>query len=80
VVALLEAADLPSASLNDVAAVWNHAQLAARDRRRSVPSPVGVIPALLPPHNIKGAPPRMAAVPALGEHTDEIMAEFGIEP
>ncbi|HXR97940.1 MAG TPA: CaiB/BaiF CoA-transferase family protein [Terriglobales bacterium] len=80
VVALLEAAELPSASLNDVAAVWNHAQLAARDRRRSVPSPAGPIPALLPPHNIKGAPPRMAAVPALGEHTAEIMAEFGIEP
>jgi itaconate CoA-transferase len=37
---------------------------------------VGAIPALLPPHNLVGAPSRLGAVPALGEHTEEMLAEL----
>lgn len=75
----LEQADIPTGTLNDVPAVCAHPQLAARSRWMSVDSPAGPIPALLPPHNLRNAPPRMGAVPALGEHTQEIRAELGLE-
>jgi itaconate CoA-transferase len=74
----LEQADIPTAALNDVAAVMKHPQLAARQRWRTAETPSGQVPALLPPHNLHDAPPRMGRVPALGEHTQEILAELGI--
>ncbi len=80
VIALLEAADIPTGAMNDLAAVAAHPQLAARNRWASVDSPGGPFSALLPPHNLHGAPPRMGAVPALGEHTQEILAELSDAP
>jgi crotonobetainyl-CoA:carnitine CoA-transferase CaiB-like acyl-CoA transferase len=76
VIALLEAADIPTGAMNDVAGVASHPQLAARGRWVNVDSPSGEFSALLPPHNLHGAPPRMGAVPALGEHTREILSEL----
>jgi itaconate CoA-transferase len=75
----LERADIATANLNDVPRVANHPQLAARQRWASVESPGGTIPALIPPHNLQGVPPRMGAVPALGQHTAEILEEFGVD-
>jgi itaconate CoA-transferase len=72
----LERADIPTGVVNDVPAVAAHPQLAARERWTSVESPTGAIPALIPPHNLRRAAPRMGAVPALGEHTEEILAEL----
>jgi crotonobetainyl-CoA:carnitine CoA-transferase CaiB-like acyl-CoA transferase len=72
----LEAADIPTGTVNDVPAVAAHPQLAARGRWTTVGSPGGDLPALVPPHNIAGAPPRMGAVPALGQHTTEVLAEL----
>jgi itaconate CoA-transferase len=72
----LDAAGIATASVNDVQAVAEHPQLAARERWAMAMSPGGEIPALLPPHNLRGAPPRMGAVPALGQHTDEVLAEL----
>ena len=40
-------------------------------------SPGGDIPALIPPHNLQHVPPRMGRVPALGEHTSEVLAAHG---
>ena len=77
VLASLTRADIPTGTLNDVPALMAHPQLAARGRWVSVDSPGGPIPALLPPHNLRHAPPRMGAVPALGEQTQEILAELG---
>ena len=57
----LEQAGIPTGAVNDVPAVARHPQLAARGRWVDVDSPGGVIPALLPPHNLQGAPPRMGA-------------------
>ena len=71
---ILEGADIPTASVNDVPAVAAHPQLAARDRWTRVDSPHGEIPALVPPHNISGVAPAMGRVPALGEHTQEVLA------
>jgi itaconate CoA-transferase len=76
---LLEKADIPIASVNDVPAVASHPQLVARDRWVKVGSPHGEIPALVPPHNISGVSPAMGRVPALGEHTEEILAQLAIE-
>jgi itaconate CoA-transferase len=74
--AQLERAGIASGAVNDVAAVAQHPQLEARGRWGEVESPVGRIAALLPPHNLMHASPAMGPVPALGQHTDEILAEL----
>lgn len=76
VIARLDDAEIANGTLNDVQAVANHTQLAERGRWVEVPSPNGMISALLPPHNLMGAPPHMGAVPALGEHTQQVLAEL----
>ncbi|HEX4276743.1 MAG TPA: CaiB/BaiF CoA-transferase family protein [Bryobacteraceae bacterium] len=77
VVALLEAAQIANARVNDMHDLWAHPQLKARKRWVEVKTPAGPIPALLPP----GMPAaNMAAVPAPGEHTDRILAELGYQP
>jgi crotonobetainyl-CoA:carnitine CoA-transferase CaiB-like acyl-CoA transferase len=70
----LERADIPIASLNDVPAVAEHPQLAARKRWAYADTPNGAIPALIPPHNLSTVAPRMGRVPALGEHTEEVLS------
>ncbi|WP_454766907.1 CaiB/BaiF CoA transferase family protein [Cupriavidus campinensis] len=74
VVQRLEDAKIANASVNTMADVWRHPQLAARGRWRTVGSPVGDIPALLPP-GLTDA--RMDPIPAVGQHTDAILAEIG---
>ena len=76
---LLERAEIAMGVVNDVPAVANHAQLAARGRWMEVDSPVGKIPAMIPPHNLQSVEPVMGRVPALGEHTEEILKEIGDE-
>jgi crotonobetainyl-CoA:carnitine CoA-transferase CaiB-like acyl-CoA transferase len=76
VIARLEEADIANATVNDMPAVVNHAQLAARGRWVEAPAPQGMIPALLPPHNLMSVSPYMGAVPALGEHTQQVLAEL----
>ncbi|SMP60711.1 CaiB/BaiF CoA transferase family protein [Noviherbaspirillum suwonense] len=73
VVARLDAAQIANANVNDMHAVWAHPQLQARERWRQVDSPAGKIPALLPPGSWEDEPPRMDAVPALGQHTEAIL-------
>jgi itaconate CoA-transferase len=75
--ARLEAAGIGTARVNDMAGLWNHPQLAARNRWVEFGSPAGPLPALLPITG-KGWEPRLGPVPALGEHTDAILAEFGL--
>ena len=77
VVERLDRAQIANAQVNDMHAVWNHAQLEARRRWREVDTPAGRVPALLPPGSWENADPRMDAVPALGEHTDAILTELG---
>jgi itaconate CoA-transferase len=73
VLGMLEAADIATAAVNGVPEVAAHAQLEARGRWCEVDSPFGMIPALLPPHNLAHAAPNMGRVPALGEHTEEVL-------
>ncbi len=79
VLAALDDAGIANAQVNDVAGVARHAQLKARGRWTTVQVPGGEIPALLPPHNIQGLEPAMGRVPALGEHTEEVLAELRAE-
>jgi len=74
IIALLDEADIATGAVNDVPSVASHRQLAARERWTQVESPGGSIPALLPPHNLQNAPSRMGAVPALGQHTGDVLA------
>jgi itaconate CoA-transferase len=76
VIALLDAADIPTGAINDVPSVVAHAQLAARGRWTRTSTASGDIPALVPPHNLSSAPPRMGRVPSLGEHTTEVLMEL----
>jgi itaconate CoA-transferase len=78
VAARLDAAQIANARMNGMAELWAHPQLAARHRWQDIGSPVGSIPALLPPGDNSSFTPRMDAIPSLGEHTDAILDELGI--
>lgn len=69
----LERAGIANASVNDMYGVWQHPQLQARNRWATVDSPVGELPALLPPGKNNQFNYRMGAIPALGEHTQDIL-------
>ena len=73
----LDQAGIGYGRMNDMADLWAHPQLKARERWREVASPVGPIPALLPPGANPAFEPRMDGVPALGSHTEAILAEIG---
>ena len=73
----LESAGIANAQVNSMHEVWDHPQLKARDRWREVETPAGQVPALLPPGSWQHGPPRMDAVPALGQHTDGILTLQG---
>jgi itaconate CoA-transferase len=77
VIARLDEAQIANARMNDMHAVWKHPQLEARGRWTQVGTPTGPVPALLPPGETDAFAPRMDAVPALGQHTDSILAELG---
>ena len=73
----LERAQIANAQMNSMADVWSHPQLQERGRWTEVNSPVGALPALLPPWSASTFAAHMGAVPALGEQTDAILAEVG---
>ena len=79
VVARLDAAQIANARVNTLQEVWAHPQLAARRRWRTVDSPVGPLPTLLPPGSWDDGDSRLGAVPALGEHTEAILRELGLD-
>ncbi|MBZ0225573.1 MAG: CaiB/BaiF CoA-transferase family protein [Comamonas sp.] len=73
----LDAAGIANARVNDMAGLWAHPQLAARERWRDVDTPAGPVPALLPPGVNSAFDYRMDAVPAVGQHNTAILAELG---
>jgi crotonobetainyl-CoA:carnitine CoA-transferase CaiB-like acyl-CoA transferase len=73
----LEAIGIACAGVNDVAAFLDHPVLAARGRWTEVAVPGATVEALLPPADLAGLPARMDPVPAVGEHTEAILAELG---
>jgi len=77
VIERLDAAGIGNASVNQIADVWKHPQLAARGRWVEVGSPAGSIRVLKPPADNDSFDCRMDPIPAVGEHTDSILAELG---
>lgn len=78
VVERLDAAQIANARVNTMHDVWAHPQLQARSRWRDVGTSAGAVPAMLPPGTWTDGP-RMDPVPALGQHTDAILAELGVD-
>ena len=74
----LEEAQIANARMNDMAGLWAHPQLKSRERWRDVGSPVGMLPALLPPGRNSAFDYRMDPIPKVGEHTDAILQELGL--
>jgi len=75
----LDAAQIANARVNDMREVWNHPQLRARKRWVEVDTPEGPVTSPLPP-GLAAGEARMDRVPALGEHTEAILAELGLSP
>jgi len=78
VIARLDGASIANARVNDMQGVWEHPQLQARERWRNVETASGSIPSLLPPASSNAFSPRMDPVPALGEHSERILAQMGM--
>jgi crotonobetainyl-CoA:carnitine CoA-transferase CaiB-like acyl-CoA transferase len=65
--------------MNSVQQFVDHPQLTARDRWRTVDSPVGILRALMPPVSIEGVDPVMARIPEVGENTEAVLQELGYD-
>jgi len=79
VVDRLDKAQIANARLNTMQEFWDHPQLKARDRWRSVDTPKGQIKALVPPVTMRGVEPRMDEIPAVGQQTKAILRELGFD-
>ncbi len=79
VVERLDAAGIANARMNTVGEFLDHPQLAARRRWRDVDSPAGPLRALLPPYDLEGVEPVMGPIPEVGQHTDAILEELGVD-
>ncbi len=77
VVERLDAAGIGNAAVNEMRDVWAHPQLAARDRWREMASPVGPLRTLRLPGSWSDEEAPVGAVPAVGEHTDLVLADLG---
>lgn len=75
----LQKAGIANAKVNSMADLWAHPQLKARDRWTQVQTSEGTIPALKPAGAAEGFAVRMDPVPAVGEHQETILREFGVE-
>ena len=74
----LEGAGIANALLRDLDGLVEHPQLQARQRWRTYDSPAGPLRGLVPPVTFVGSEPLMGRVPDIGEHTDAVLAEFGV--
>ncbi len=75
----LDRASIAHARMNTVADFVKHPQLVDRDRWTDVGTPGGLVRALEPPVQIGGMTPACGPVPAVGQHTDAILEEFGFD-
>lgn len=74
VIARLETASIAYGQQRTLAEFAAHPQLAGRGRWRSFDTEVGPVAGLVPPVTVHGREPVMRPVPALGQHTEEVLA------
>ena len=77
---LLEESGIANALLRTMDGLAAHPQLEARDRWRTYQSPAGELRALIPPVTMSDSTPVMGPIPEIGQHTEAILAEFGVAP
>ena len=77
VIAMLDAASIANASVNTVHGLREHPQLQARERWSEVGSPAGPLSVMRPPPITDAYSPIMGDIPALGEHTEAVLAWLG---
>jgi formyl-CoA transferase len=83
-IALLEDKAVPCGPINDIAQAFEDEQVKARGLAVSLPRDAGDgidhIVGVASPLRLKGTPPVLRnAPPALGQHTDEVLAELGFD-
>lgn len=78
-IARLDRAQIANSRMNTVDEFAEHPQLVDRGRWSTVGSPAGPLRALLPPVIMEAVEPVMNPIPAVGEHTDAILRELGID-
>jgi itaconate CoA-transferase len=76
VLELLDNAQIANGRMNTVIDLLAHPQL--EHRWTQVDSPAGPLRALPSPISLGGAAPVLGPVPAVGEHTEAVLAEFGL--
>jgi itaconate CoA-transferase len=76
----LEHAGIAHSRMNSAEELLRHPQHTARKRLRNIGSPAGPLQVLAPPILLDGTELRMDELPALGQHTDAILAELGYTP
>ena len=79
VISRLDGARIANARMRTVQEFLDHPQLEARDRWREVGSPAGPLRALVPPVTMQGVEGVMKPIPQVGEHTDAILEELGLD-
>lgn len=77
-IARLDKANIANAQVRQMRDVWNHPQLTARNRWRTIPTAHGDLPALLPPAQNNTFDYAMGKVPALGEDNERILQELNL--
>ncbi|MEM5437804.1 CaiB/BaiF CoA-transferase family protein [Paraburkholderia diazotrophica] len=79
--AKLDAAAVPCGPINTIPMVFDDAQVRHREMLRHLPHPVsGTVPQVVSPLRLRNAPLVFdRAPPTLGQHTDEVLRELGIE-
>jgi crotonobetainyl-CoA:carnitine CoA-transferase CaiB-like acyl-CoA transferase len=77
----LDRVGVPSAAINDVPQVLQDPQILFRSMLRHLPHPISqTVPQVVSPMRLTDAPLEFdRAPPLLGQHTDEVLAELGIE-
>jgi itaconate CoA-transferase len=76
---LLDSAAVANAQMNTVEMFLAHEQLRSRGRVKTVGSPTGPLTSFLPAVTIPGLTPVMSPVPAVGEHSEAILTELGLQ-
>lgn len=76
----LAATGVAAAQVNDMAGLVEHPQLHERDRWREVGTETGPVRALLPPMTFRDVELPMGDVPALGQHTTDVLERLGRTP